>query len=242
MKNNDTMSLGSHLLELRKRLIFVIISIIVFSSIAFVFSENIIKELISLSKGYSFIYNTPEALMVQRLKIAIIAGIVVSSPVILLNIWLFISPALKIIEKFIISIIFTFGVVLFFAGAVFAYYYIIPFVLDFFIKSNSISVVKSYVTLDGYISLIVSFFIAFGMVFEIPVILLCLDIAGIVQRKTFVKLRKFVIIIICIISAIITPPDVFSLVITAVPMLALFEISLVFMFIYEKITHKKQLT
>ena len=114
--------------------------------------------------------------------------------------------------------------------------------LDFFIKSNSISVVKSYVTLDGYISLIVSFFIAFGMVFEIPVILLCLDIAGIVQRKTFVKLRKFVIIIICIISAIITPPDVFSLVITAVPMLALFEISLVFMFIYEKITHKKQLT
>lgn len=129
-----------------------------------------------------------------------------------------------------------------FLGAVFAYYYIIPFVLDFFIKSNSISVVKSYVTLDGYISLIVSFFIAFGMVFEIPVILLCLDIAGIVQRKTFVKLRKFVIIIICIISAIITPPDVFSLVITAVPMLALFEISLVFMFIYEKITHKKQLT
>ena len=83
MKNNDTMSLGSHLLELRKRLIFVIISIIVLSSIAFVFSENIIKELISLSKGYSFIYNTPEALMVQRLKIAIIAGIVVSSPVIL---------------------------------------------------------------------------------------------------------------------------------------------------------------
>ena len=79
----------------------------------------------SLSKGYKFIYNTPEALIIQSLKLAIMSGIVLSSPVIFFNIWMFISPALKITEKVVITIIFTLGVVLFLVGCVFAYYIII---------------------------------------------------------------------------------------------------------------------
>ena len=106
------------------------------------------------------------------------------------------------------------------------------------IESNSISELQAYVTLEGYISIIVSFFIAFGLVFELPVVLLCLDIAGIARRKTFVNMRKFAIVIICIVSGIITPPDVFSLIVTAIPMVILFELSLFIMYLYEKITKK----
>ena len=231
-QNNDgVMPITSHLLELRKRLVVIFLTVLVFSFISFLFSEDLIKNLMSLSKGYKFIYNTPEALIIQSLKLAIMSGIVLSSPVIFFNIWMFVSPALKVI-------IFTLGVVLFLVGCVFAYYIIIPFVLKFFVESNSISELQAYVTLEGYISIIVSFFIAFGLVFELPVVLLCLDIAGIARRKTFVNMRKFAIVIICIVSGIITPPDVFSLIVTAIPMVILFELSLFIMYLYEKITKK----
>ena len=151
---------------------------------------------------------------------------------------MFVSPALKVTERVVITIIFTLGVVLFLMGCIFAYYIIIPFVLKFFVESNSISELQAYVTLEGYISIIVSFFIAFGLVFELPVVLLCLDIAGIARRNTFVNMRKFAIVIICIVSGIITPPDVFSLIVTAIPMVILFELSLFIMYLYEKITKK----
>ena len=236
--NDGVMSIGSHLLELRKRLVIIILSVLIFSVISLIFSDNIIENILSLSNGYKFIYNTPQALIVQSLKIAVVSGIVLSSPIIFYNIWMFISPALKVTERIVISIIFTLGVVLFLIGCIFAYSIIIPFVLNFFIESNSIDELQSYVTLDGYISLIVSFFIAFGLIFELPVVLLCLDIAGIASRKTFVNLRKFAIVIICIISGIITPPDVFSLIVAAIPMLILFEISLFIMYLYEKISKK----
>ena len=232
-QNNDgVMPITSHLLELRKRLVVIFLTVLVFSFISFLFSEDLIKNLMSLSKGYKFIYNTPEALIIQSLKLAIMSGIVLSSPVIFFNIWMFVSPALKVTERVVITIIFTLGVVLFLVGCVFAYYIIIPFVLKFFVESNSIS------ELQAYISIIVSFFIAFGLVFELPVVLLCLDIAGIARRKTFVNMRKFAIVIICIVSGIITPPDVFSLIVTAIPMVILFELSLFIMYLYEKITKK----
>lgn len=238
-QNNDgVMPITSHLLELRKRLVIIFLTVLIFSFISFLFSDEIIKNLISLSKGYKFIYNTPEALIIQSLKLAVISGIVLSSPVIFFNIWNFVAPALKVTEKLVISIIFTMGVVLFLVGCIFAYYVIIPFVLKFFIESNSISELQAYVTLEGYISIIVSFFIAFGLVFELPVVLLCLDIAGIARRKTFINVRKFAIVIICIISGIITPPDVFSLIVTAIPMVILFELSLFIMYLYEKISKK----
>lgn len=238
-QNNDgVMPITSHLLELRKRLVIIFLTVLIFSFISFLFSDDIIKNLISLSKGYKFIYNTPEALIIQSLKLAVISGIVLSSPVIFFNIWNFVAPALKVTEKLVISIIFTMGVVLFLVGCIFAYYVIIPFVLKFFIESNSISELQAYVTLEGYISIIVSFFIAFGLVFELPVVLLCLDIAGIARRKTFINVRKFAIVIICIISGIITPPDVFSLIVTAIPMVILFELSLFIMYLYEKISKK----
>lgn len=238
-QNNDgVMPITSHLLELRKRLVVIFLTVLVFSFISFLFSEDLIKNLMSLSKGYKFIYNTPEALIIQSLKLAIMSGIVLSSPVIFFNIWMFVSPALKVTERVVITIIFTLGVVLFLAGCVFAYYIIVPFVLKFFVESNSIPELQAYVTLEGYISIIVSFFIAFGLVFELPVVLLCLDIAGIARRKTFVNMRKFAIVIICIVSGIITPPDVFSLIVTAIPMVILFELSLFIMYLYEKITKK----
>ena len=232
-QNNDgVMPITSHLLELRKRLVVIFLTVLVFSFISFLFSEDLIKNLMSLSKGYKFIYNTPEALIIQSLKLAIMSGIVLSSPVIFFNIWMFVT------ERVVITIIFTLGVVLFLVGCVFAYYIIIPFVLKFFVESNSISELQAYVTLEGYISIIVSFFIAFGLVFELPVVLLCLDIAGIARRKTFVNMRKFAIVIICIVSGIITPPDVFSLIVTAIPMVILFELSLFIIYLYEKITKK----
>ena len=238
-QNNDgAMPITSHLLELRKRLVIIFLTVLVFSFISFLFSEDLIKNLMSLSKGYKFIYNTPEALIIQSLKLAIMSGIVLSSPVIFFNIWMFVSPALKVTERVVITIIFTLGVVLFLMGCIFAYYIIIPFVLKFFVESNSISELQAYVTLEGYISIIVSFFIAFGLVFELPVVLLCLDIAGIARRNTFVNMRKFAIVIICIVSGIITPPDVFSLIFTAIPMVILFELSLFIMYLYEKITKK----
>ena len=148
-QNNDgVMPITSHLLELRKRLVVIFLTVLVFSFISFLFSEDLIKNLMSLSKGYKFIYNTPEALIIQSLKLAIMSGIVLSSPVIFFNIWMFVSPALKVTERVVITIIFTLGVVLFLVGCVFAYYIIIPFVLKFFVESNSISELQAYVTLD----------------------------------------------------------------------------------------------
>ena len=115
--NNDgAMPITSHLLELRKRLVIIFLTVLVFSFISFLFSEDLIKNLMSLSKGYKFIYNTPEALIIQSLKLAIMSGIVLSSPVIFFNIWMFVSPALKFTERVVITIIFTLGVGFIFNG------------------------------------------------------------------------------------------------------------------------------
>lgn len=173
---------------------------------------------------------------ISHIKISIIAGIIIASPYILFELWKFVKPALHEREQryargavFYISI-------LFFAGVLFGYYLIAPLSVHFLGSYFVSSEVTNTIKLSSYISTITSVTFASGVIFELPVIILFLSKAGIVTAAFMRKYRRHSYIVLLILAAIITPPDVFSQLLVCVPLVILYEISV---FISRSVEKKK---
>lgn len=159
------------------------------------------------------------------LKIAIISGIVISSPISLMQIWLFIKPGLKPNERKYLRFGLWMGIVFFLIGVVFAYFTLVPITINFFteISKNEIAPLFSF---DSYLSFISSILLSSGLVFELPLLIILLTQLNLITASTLIKYRKYVILVIFIIAAVITPPDVISQALLGVPMVLLYEISI----------------
>ncbi len=156
----------------------------------------------------------------------ITAGFILGFPYILWEIWKFISPALYEKEKknavwFILS-----ASILFFTGVLFGYYLILPLSINFFGGFNVSDVIKNEFNVDNYISMLKTSVISCGLIFELPIIIYFLTKIGLVTAITLREYRKFSIVIILIIAAIITPPDILSQIIVSIPLLLLYEVSI----------------
>ena len=222
------MSLSGHLKELRNRIIICVIALLIFFLIAFAFSQKIIDFLLAMGKdsGYTYIYTAVPELMLQQLSIGLTASLVVSFPLILYHIWAFIQPGLKRNENALIIAALISGLICFIIGVVFAYKVMLPFMLRFLIGLSKGTSIRANITIGNYISFVLTIFIIFGIVFELPVICVLLTQMGLLKIEWMVKGRKIVIIAAFFIAAIITPPDIVSQIMVALPMLVLYQLSI----------------
>lgn len=224
-KLDERKTLKAHLVELRKRIIVAGLFFLAMCIVGIFLSGYAFDYLLDAAPGYDFIYETPSQLVIEYIKVGLIIGFVFAFPIIIYELWKFLYPGLKRNEKKMILILLTFGVILFIVGVIFAYKIIIPFTLDYFITSNVNDRISPVITISSYIEFLSSLLLIFGIIFEVPIILAAFTKIGLLPLRLLIKGQKYVVILIFILAAIITPPDVISQIIVAIPMLLLFELS-----------------
>jgi len=212
-----------HLDELRYRLIFSISTIGLGTVICYAFSDTLLKILTSGIDKLVFIQPL-EAFMV-KIKASVLFGVLLSLPVILFQLWQFIKIGLKPLERKLVGVYLPVAIIIFFSGTTFAFFLVVPFCVKFMLSTAGPNLIPM-ITVSSYFSLLVWTLIIFGMMFELPLIILLLTRLGIVTPKMLRSQRKIAILITFIVAAILTPPDVVSQMMLAIPILVLFEISI----------------
>ena len=224
----EELPVTEHIEELRQRLFKSFIAIIVGFLIAWPFKKKILllleRPLPPNLQGKLIFLSPPEAFF-TALKISFFAGILISLPYVLYQVWKFVEPGLYEHEKkFILPFMF-FSVLFFFLGAAFAYFVILPFGLRFLLGFMG-DLLTPQITIGSYVSFVIQMILAFGFVFLLPVVVWLLSKLGIINYKMLEKNRKFAILIIFIVAALLTPPDAFSQIMMALPLLVLYELSI----------------
>ncbi len=236
-KNLKEMSLIDHLTELRKRLIWCFIYIIIIFIICFYFADELfaflaepLVKLMNTEKGQGFIYTALQEAFFTELKIAFFFALFFSFPIIAIQIWKFIAPGLYLKEKkaFLPFLIAT--PILFFAGGSMVYYIISPIAWKFFMSYQNFNSTGVPIRLEAkmgeYLSLMMRFIFAFGLAFQLPVVITLLAKVNIVDYHNLKKFRKYAIVIAFLAAAFLTPPDPFSQISLALPIIILYEISI----------------
>ncbi|MHC5202645.1 twin-arginine translocase subunit TatC [Myroides sp. LJL119] len=248
------MSFLDHLEELRWLLVRSSMFILGGGVVAFIFSDFIFNKIIFAPKDPQFItyrifcqiaqkFNFEDSFCGKELPFeiqnrtmdgqfsviiwtCITAGFIIAVPFILMEIWKFISPALYSNEKKYARLFIVVSSFLFFLGVLFGYYLITPLSINFLSNIQVSDIVKNQIDINSYISLVKTTSVACGLVFELPIIIYFLSTLGLVTPEFLREYRKYAIVLILIISAIITPPDVVSQIIVAIPLLILYEVSI----------------
>ena len=241
MNSNDPklkeMSLIDHIAELRKRLIWSFIYLIIifiicfyFADILFSFLARPLVNLMDTERGQGFIYTALQEAFFTELKVAFFFALFFSFPLIAIQIWKFLAPGLYSNEKkaFLPFLIAT--PVLFFAGGSMVYYFIAPVAWKFFLSYQNMNSSGIPIRLEAkmgeYLALMMRFIFAFGLAFQLPVVISLLAKANLVTHTTLKKYRKYAIVIAFLSAAFLTPPDPFSQISLALPIILLYEISI----------------
>jgi sec-independent protein translocase protein TatC len=222
--------LTAHLLELRRRLVLSFIAIGAGFAFCYAFAETIFNILAApllkvMPTGGSLVFISVAEAFFTYMKVAFIAGLMLVSPFVLYQVWAFIAPGLYRHEKryvipFVLSGSFFFGL-----GILFGYYVALPIGFKFLLGFAT-DVIKPLPAMKDYLSFSIKFLLAFGLVFEFPVVLVILARIGVVDAKTLARQRKYAILLIFIFAAVMTPPDLISQVLMALPLMGLYELSI----------------
>lgn len=230
-----TMSLGDHLEELRWRLVLAIAGVLIATVLCLVLGPQIL-HLIQLP--YNQIVPDkplttfgPADGFTAYMKISLISGLVISSPWVFYQLWMFIGAGLYPKEKKYVYCAIPFCAFLFISGALFFVIFVAPVSLKFFIKFNEYIGVSSTWEFKKYIALITSLTLVFGAAFQTPVAIFILTKIGLVSIDTLKKTRKYALLTVFVLSAIVTPPDVVSQVALAIPLYMLFELGILLSYI-----------
>ncbi|MGH9411224.1 MAG: twin-arginine translocase subunit TatC, partial [Vicinamibacterales bacterium] len=227
------MSFLEHLDELRKRLIYAVISIAVGCGIAFLFINRIVAFIMEplahmLPKGNQLIATSGPDFFMLYLQIGLIAGIFISSPLVLWQVWKFVAPGLYSHEKKFAIPFVLMATVFFLAGGLFSHYVAFPWTWHFFILFTKADYVVFLPKIDDAFSLYSKMLLGFGIVFEIPTLVFFLARMGVVTAGFLLKYFKYAILVIAIVAAVVSPgTDLMSMLIMAVPMLGLYVLSIV---------------
>jgi sec-independent protein translocase protein TatC len=234
--NFNEMTLGDHLEELRLRVILALLGFAVVLTICLFFSKFFLSFMAQpyfAAVGQNAdarlqAITLPEKFVVY-LKTAMLFGVIFSSPWVFYQLWKFISAGLYPNEKKYVYIIVPACTGLFVAGALFFMFIVAPMVISFFIGFDTgIKFLTTQVTLQSYISFMISMTLIFGLCFQLPLAIIAANRIGIVSTENLKKARKYVLLVIFFIAAIMTPPDVISQISLAVPMYVLFELGVLF--------------
>jgi sec-independent protein translocase protein TatC len=223
------MSFLEHLEELRWRIIYSLLGIVIGAIVCWIFIDFLVDVILlkpAKQSGASLQNLKPFGQLFMYMQIAIIGGIVASIPNIFYQLWRFIAPALKKQERKYILAIVIYSSVCFLIGIAFAYFVMLPLTMKFAAQFGSKDIVNQF-AIDEYMSIIISVMLAAGLIFELPMISFFLTKLGILTPEFMRKYRKHSIVIIMVMAAILTPgTDPVSQIILAVPLVLLYEISI----------------
>ena len=226
---SNSMSLVDHLEELRWRILKSLGSILIMSIITFNFSNELVEILISPATSIKSDLNlqvlTIQGMFLLKWNLSIIGGIILSLPVITIQVWKFLSPGLYDKEKKILLPLILTAFLCFILGGIFAYTVVLPFSLDFFASMITADIQNNF-SINYYFSFVLSLIIGAGIIFELPIVSFLFSSIGLINPTFLRNYRREAIAITVILSAIITPPDPISLIIMSIPMLILYEISI----------------
>ena len=224
IRNEKQMTFLEHLEELRWRLIKSIVAVVVLSLGSYFFSEQIM-DLLTLPFPETLIFLAPAEGFLIRLKISLFAGIIVGLPIIFYQIWQFVVPGLLDKERKYVPVVVFISTVCFLVGAFFAYSIMIPFAMRFFMKFQTPELVAN-IRIKDYLSFVTTMILVFGIVFEMPILSYFLTRIGLITAKFLRSKRRYAIVVILIMAALLTPPDVVSQLFLGGPMVLLYEVSI----------------
>lgn len=222
--------LKPHIADLRKRLTISSITVIVMFFVCFAFYEPILEWMMlpvkdALPTGSNMVAVEIQETFFTAMKVAFFAGFIVSLPVIFWQMWLFLAPGLYDHEKKLVIPFVFFATLMFLIGGAFAYYIVIPVGFDFLVAFGS-KVVTVLPSIGKYVGFFTKLMIGFGIAFELPVITFFLAKIGLVDDKMLKNFFKYAVVLIFILAAVLTPPDVISQVLMAAPLILLYGVSI----------------
>ncbi|MCE1245534.1 MAG: twin-arginine translocase subunit TatC [Firmicutes bacterium] len=225
------MSVVDHLEELRRRIIICIAAWVVFSIAGWYLTPWIVSYIKAYPQlaGVQLIMIKPAEAFMARFRLAIVSGVVLAVPIIIQQIMGFILPALYEGEKKWAIRLVPASVFLFYLGAAFALFAVIPLTLQFFLVSMTQGIATPQLSVEEYINFLISMTILIGLVFQVPIVILFLTMVGILSSKMLQAGRRYAIVAIFVIAAVATPStDMLTMVVVAVPMVLLYEVSIWF--------------
>ena len=239
MDSEDKQPFLNHLEELRKRLIACAIAVGIGFAGCYFFSERIFQLLVQplknvMPEGDPLIFTSLPEMFLTYLKVALVSGILLAAPFLFYQIWLFIAPGLYRNEKSLVIPFVIASTILFIGGALFGYFVVFPFGFKFFIGFSN-EYVKALPSVKQYFGFALKLLFAFGLVFELPVIIFFLSKLGLVTPELLKKKRKYAILLTFVAAAILTPPDVVTQCMMAGPLIILYEVGIV----VSRFAHKK---
>jgi len=241
------MPLTAHLADLRKRIFISLIAILIGFIATFSYSEELFRfltfplryqVLLSISSPFvqlvekniknnpTLVFLAPAEAFWMHMKVSLIAAVVLSLPVIFLQLWKFISPGLQHKEKKYVIPFVIITTAFFLIGAAYCYFLVLPFAMGFLLTYKTESMVPM-LSVEKYVDFCLKFILAFGAIFELPIVIVFFTRMGFVSPKTLAKHRKYAILLAFVAAAILTPtPDVFNQTLMAVPIIVLYEIGI----------------
>jgi len=222
-----------HLSELRLRLMISAGALIVAAGICFSYIEFIRSILTRPLGDLTLIYLSPPEAFMANLKLALFSGFIVALPVILYELTAYVFPGLVRNEKKFFIAVLVGIIVLFSGGAIFAYYVVFPYTISFFLQFADAQL-EPQLTISEYISFVISFHVAFGAVFQLPLFTWTLGKIGLITTDFLRRYRKIALLIMLSISAVITPPDIISQAVMIVPLMLLYEVGIIMVRISER--------
>jgi sec-independent protein translocase protein TatC len=222
-----TQTFVQHLDELRRRLVIALAAFAAASAMAFFASERLVRWLLAplASESRQLYFFSPQEAFVVRMKTALVAGFIAASPVILAQAWLFVAPALKSTEKRALLPLTAVTTALFLAGVATAYWLVAPAAVRFLLGMRTPELVPM-LSVNDTASFLSSLLLSFGVAFTLPVAVVALCAAGVLKPESLNRYQKQIILLIFIAAAVLTPgPDLVSQLFLALPLLALFEVS-----------------
>ena len=228
----------SHLKELRDRLLVCIVAVAIAFIFTYYFKERLFDFLMQpflrvMPAQSSFIFTGITEAFLTYFKISVVGALFVAAPVILYEFWMFVAPGLYEKEKKYVYPFIFFGSLCFLCGALFCYFVVMPNIYRFFV-SYAREFVIPMPDLKNYMGLTLKLLIIFGFIFELPLVAFYLAKAGIINAKLLAKKRRYAILAVFIVSAAITPPDVVSMILVALPLWGLYELGILIAKVFGK--------
>lgn len=229
------MTMMQHFAELRRRILWTLgLAAAAFFAGWFVapyVQSFLTSPLMSVWPDGAVLYTGLSDGLMIRLSLSMLVAMVVTMPVALWQAWCYVAPGLRVSERRFIWPIIILSPVLFAMGAAFAFYILFPFVFRFFLELNQSAPVPAMMlpAARDYLAFAIGLLKVFGIAFQLPLVMVMLNRIGVLSRSRVIKMRRYAIVLIVIIAAVLTPPDIVSQILLAVPMIILFEAGIVFM-------------
>ena len=229
------MTLMQHFVELRRRILWTALVFVFAFGLGWLVAPYVelflVKPLMNIWNDATLIYTKLTDGLMIRFSLATLVALIITIPVLMWHIWAYVAPGLHKNEKQLLLPIFLLSPLLFVCGAAFAFYVLFPFVFKFFLEISETTNVPTVLlpAVKGYLGFAIGLLKVFGIAFQLPLVLIVLNRIGVLSKQTAINCRKYVIVCIFIVAAVLTPPDIVSQILLAVPMWLLFEFSLLFM-------------